>query len=102
MIKEEAPVALKRKPQNDIESLKQSIGAKQANKVIVTGDQDLQQVNKWWEKDDLSQDEQKWTYLEHHGVLFPPHWEPHHVQPLYNGEKKALSPLQEEMATYWA
>ena len=29
-------------------------------------------VTKWWEQeDDDYDDEKKWNYLEHHGVLFP-------------------------------
>jgi DNA topoisomerase-1 len=57
----------------------------------------------WWEDDELDeQNTQKWRSLEHHGVIFPADYSPHGIPMLYNGEPKALSSEQEEVATWWA
>ncbi|XP_002978794.2 DNA topoisomerase 1 beta [Selaginella moellendorffii] len=45
---------------------------------------------------------QKWTTLEHNGVMFPPAYQPHGVKMLYNGEPVDLTPAQEEVATMYA
>ncbi|KAK1262588.1 DNA topoisomerase 1 [Acorus gramineus] len=45
---------------------------------------------------------QKWTTLEHNGVIFPPPYKPHGVKMLYNGEPVHLKPEQEEVATMFA
>lgn len=67
------------------------------------GMSDVISVNRWWEKDDLNEDnEKKWDSLEHNGVIFPPRYQPHGVKLLYKGEPISLSPFQEEIATYWA
>jgi len=46
--------------------------------------------------------EKKWTTLSHHGVLFPPEYEPHGVRMLYDGKPVDLTPEQEEVATMFA
>jgi DNA topoisomerase I len=46
--------------------------------------------------------EKKWTTLSHHGVLFPPEYEPHGVRMLYDGKPVDLTPEQEEIATMFA
>lgn len=46
--------------------------------------------------------EAKWSTLEHAGVLFPPEYQPHGVQMLYDGQKVNLTPEQEEVATFFA
>jgi DNA topoisomerase-1 len=46
--------------------------------------------------------EKKWTTLSHHGVLFPPEYEPHGVRMLYDGRPVDLTPEQEEVATMFA
>jgi DNA topoisomerase-1 len=57
----------------------------------------------WWEEDDIDeQSTQKWRALEHHGVIFPPDYTPHGIPMIYDGEAKALSAEQEEVATWWA
>lgn len=43
-----------------------------------------------------------WSTLEHGGVLFPPEYEPHGVQMLYDGVPVDLTPEQEEVATFFA
>ncbi|OVA14492.1 DNA topoisomerase I [Macleaya cordata] len=45
---------------------------------------------------------QKWTTLEHNGVIFPPPYKPHGVKMLYNGQPIDLTPEQEEVATMFA
>lgn len=45
---------------------------------------------------------QKWTTLEHSGVIFPPAYKPHGVKMLYNGKPVDLSPDEEEVATMFA
>ncbi|RZC94327.1 hypothetical protein C5167_031287, partial [Papaver somniferum] len=47
-------------------------------------------------------DGQKWTTLEHNGVIFPPDYKPHGVKMLYNGQPVDLTPEQEEVATMFA
>jgi len=43
-----------------------------------------------------------WTQLEHHGVLFPPEYEPHGVPLTYDGKDVYLEPHEEEVATFFA
>ncbi|KAG8469576.1 hypothetical protein KFE25_006031 [Diacronema lutheri] len=57
--------------------------------------QDKDDVN--WKKGAI-----KWRTLEHAGVLFPPHYEPHRVPLVYAGAPVALSAEQEECATWYA
>ncbi|MQL82354.1 hypothetical protein Taro_014828, partial [Colocasia esculenta] len=45
---------------------------------------------------------QKWTTLEHNGVIFPPPYKSHGVKMLYNGKPVNLTPEQEEVATMFA
>ncbi|KAL2623239.1 hypothetical protein R1flu_003444 [Riccia fluitans] len=45
---------------------------------------------------------QKWTTLEHNGVIFPPAYQPHGVKMLYKGKPVDLTPEQEEVATMFA
>eukprot|EP00850_Spirogloea_muscicola_P017956 SM000159S01787 [mRNA] locus=s159:266749:269294:+ [translate_table: standard] len=45
---------------------------------------------------------QKWTTLEHNGVIFPPPYKPHGVKMLYDKKPVDLAPSQEEVATMFA
>ncbi|KAG8046514.1 hypothetical protein GUJ93_ZPchr0008g13757 [Zizania palustris] len=45
---------------------------------------------------------QKWTTLEHNGVIFPSPYKPHGVKMLYNGQPVDLTTDQEEVATMFA
>uniref|UniRef100_A0A5B7AMX0 DNA topoisomerase I n=1 Tax=Davidia involucrata TaxID=16924 RepID=A0A5B7AMX0_DAVIN len=45
---------------------------------------------------------QKWTTLDHNGVIFPPPYKPHGVKMLYKGRPVDLTPAQEEVATMFA
>jgi DNA topoisomerase-1 len=57
---------------------------------------------KWWEQDKEEDEDIKWHYLEHKGVIFTPFYKPHGIKMLYNGNRIDLTPEQEEMATYWS
>lgn len=57
---------------------------------------------KWWEVENNSDDDEtKWSYLEHRGVLFPPAYKSHCKNVLYKGKPIKLSLKSEELATYW-
>lgn len=58
-------------------------------------------AGKWWEKERDSNDQTKWQYLEHKGVIFPPFYKPHKKRVYYDGKTIELTPVQEEYATYW-
>ncbi|MCO5607990.1 hypothetical protein L7F22_062192 [Adiantum nelumboides] len=45
---------------------------------------------------------QKWTTLEHSGVIFPPPYNPHGIKILYENKPVTLTPAQEEVATMFA
>ncbi|XP_011627735.1 DNA topoisomerase 1 alpha isoform X1 [Amborella trichopoda] len=49
-----------------------------------------------------SGDGQKWSTLEHNGVIFPSPYKPHGVKMLYNGQPVDLTPEKEEVATMFA
>ncbi|KAI0316248.1 hypothetical protein OF83DRAFT_1164425 [Amylostereum chailletii] len=62
---------------------------------------------RWWEKQQdemLGDGSQKWTTLEHNGVIFPPPYEPlpENVKMKYNGKPVNLSPAAEEVAGFYA
>lgn len=66
-------------------------------------EEDDQHVWKWWEEQDLNVDV-KWKTLEHKGPVFAPPYEPlpDHVKFKYDGKTVRLSPLTEEVATFYA
>eukprot|EP00250_Pteridium_aquilinum_P001873 c12080_g1_i1 orf=193-3171(-) len=45
---------------------------------------------------------QKWTTLEHNGVIFPPPYKSHGIKMLYEKKPVTLTPAQEEVATMFA
>ncbi|KAJ2721996.1 DNA topoisomerase 1 [Coemansia sp. Benny D115] len=57
---------------------------------------------KWWLEQNNNDDGPKWQTLEHHGVVFPPDYEPHGIPLLYDGKKIKLHPEAEEVATFFA
>ena len=60
------------------------------------------QSSKWWEVEENSDDDEtKWSYLEHRGVLFPPAYKTHNQKVLYKGKPINLNLKSEELATYW-
>ncbi|RKP06192.1 hypothetical protein THASP1DRAFT_7692, partial [Thamnocephalis sphaerospora] len=64
------------------------------------GDEDNDEYRWWLEQN--RDDSIKWTSLEHHGVLFPPEYEPHGVRMKYNGREIDLEPEAEEVASFFA
>ncbi|EGR32433.1 hypothetical protein IMG5_083110 [Ichthyophthirius multifiliis] len=57
------------------------------------------------QSDEEEQDDEndiKWKYLEHHGVLFPDYWKKHNIKIMYDNKPIDLTLYQEEMATYWS
>ncbi|CEM35573.1 unnamed protein product [Vitrella brassicaformis CCMP3155] len=77
-------------------------------RVIVKTEADFEPLNCWWEKENLGASKgvkdttKQWDYLEHHGVIFTPQYEPHGVKIRYDGEPMALPPDAEEVANFWA
>mmetsp|Transcript_9756 Transcript_9756/g.14640 ORF Transcript_9756/g.14640 Transcript_9756/m.14640 type:complete len:784 (+) Transcript_9756:28-2379(+) len=62
-------------------------------------------VNRWWtdlKEGSYKQKTQKWSTLEHNGVVFPPPYEPHGIKMKYDGKEVDLTPEQEEVATFFA
>ena len=57
---------------------------------------------KWWESRGDDKSAKKWSTLVHHGLLFPPAYEPHGVAFLYKKEPVKLEPQSEEIATFYA
>ncbi len=57
---------------------------------------------KWWETGSKDKGGKKWATLVHHGVVFPPPYEPHGVPLVYDGEPVKLDPVAEEVATFYA
>lgn len=43
----------------------------------------------------------KWTYLEHHGVIFPDNYKHKGLSIMFRGKPILLNPIQEELAWYW-
>lgn len=71
------------------------------NKLLKAGTQGVVQ-RKWWERqeDEKKEDEeeedsdQKWTHMEHHGVIFAPDYVPHGIKPKIKGEHMELEIAQ--------
>ncbi|KAF8265535.1 hypothetical protein EI94DRAFT_1779278 [Lactarius quietus] len=65
-------------------------------------EEESEDVYKWWEQDPdqtvVGDGTQKWTTLEHNGVIFPPPYQPlpKHVKMKYNGKSVDLPPESEE------
>ncbi|GAA5826565.1 hypothetical protein JCM11251_002432 [Rhodosporidiobolus azoricus] len=62
-----------------------------------SGDEDM---HKWWENQEDT--DEKWKTLEHHGVMFPPEYEPHGIKMKYDGKPIELPPEAEEVASFFA
>jgi DNA topoisomerase-1 len=80
---------------------------KKSNKILkclaTTSLVDIVPIHKWWdEAADEDESEIKWNSLEHNGVVFAPRYEPHGIPIKYKGEEFKLTPIQEEIATFWA
>ncbi|KAI9437647.1 DNA topoisomerase I [Lactarius indigo] len=70
-------------------------------------DEETEEIFKWWEQDPdqtvVSDGTQKWTTLEHNGVIFPPPYQPlpSHVKMKYNGKSVNLPLESEEVAGFY-
>ncbi|KAH9972457.1 hypothetical protein BGW80DRAFT_1314640 [Lactifluus volemus] len=70
-------------------------------------EEETEELYKWWEQDPdqtvVSDGTQKWTTLEHNGVIFPPPYQPlpTHVKMKYNGKLVDLPPESEEVAGFY-
>lgn len=73
-----------------IKSLKKSDRLEEARKAY-----------KWWEAE-THPNGINWKYLEHPGICFPPEYAPHNIPLLYDGKEVALTPSQEEIASFFA
>ncbi|KAI0047749.1 hypothetical protein FA95DRAFT_1492111 [Auriscalpium vulgare] len=88
----------------EVEDTKKGKGKKKAK------DEESEVVYRWWEQDAeqtvVNDGIQKWTTLEHDGVIFPPPYQPlpPHVKMKYNGKSVHvdLSPAAEEVAGFYA
>ncbi|KAM9930134.1 hypothetical protein OXX59_000739 [Metschnikowia pulcherrima] len=58
---------------------------------------------KWWEDEKFGQGPERWSELEHNGVLFPPPYEPlpSYVKLYYDGKPVDLPPAAEEVAGFF-
>jgi len=65
--------------------------------------EDGEEEYKWWEDTAKGDGTQKWTTLEHNGVVFPPEYEPlpKNVMMRYEGVPVKLHPEAEEVATFF-
>ncbi|KAF6841387.1 topoisomerase i [Colletotrichum plurivorum] len=64
---------------------------------------DEEEEHEWWNAPKKEDDSQKWTTLEHNGVLFPPEYTPlpKHVKLHYDGKPVNLPVEAEEVAWYF-
>ncbi|KAI4241031.1 MAG: hypothetical protein L6R40_004779 [Gallowayella cf. fulva] len=65
--------------------------------------EDEEEEYRWWEDPTKGDGTQKWTTLEHAGVVFPPPYEPlpKNVRLLYDGKPVSMAPEAEEVATFF-
>ncbi|CAA7261616.1 unnamed protein product [Cyclocybe aegerita] len=66
--------------------------------------EEQEEIFRWWDNQDPEGDGTlKWTTLEHHGVLFPPPYEPlpSSTKMKYNGVEVDLPPESEEVAGFY-
>ncbi|BEI81445.1 hypothetical protein CcaverHIS002_0206050 [Cutaneotrichosporon cavernicola] len=68
------------------------------------GDEEGDDKYKWWEQEENADSSVKWTTFHHHGVLFPPPYEPlpKDVKMKYDGKTLTLPPESEEVAGFLA
>ncbi|KAJ8900954.1 hypothetical protein NDN08_000251 [Rhodosorus marinus] len=76
-----------------------SVDIRKEEYVFVGGEEDGER--RWWQEN-MDGNEQRWQNLSHHGVLFPPLYEPVRVPLIYNGEEIVLHPAAEEVAMFYA
>ncbi|KAI8347617.1 hypothetical protein EDC96DRAFT_486442 [Choanephora cucurbitarum] len=108
MIKKE-PTKVKAEPMDiDTVSKKRPLEKAATNKreKKVKKEEDDPTLYKWWEEEqhvELESDgTEKWSTLQHNGVMFPPEYEPHGIKMKYDGQPITLSPEAEEVASFFA
>eukprot|EP01104_Vermistella_antarctica_P014348 TRINITY_DN4494_c0_g2_i3.p1 TRINITY_DN4494_c0_g2~~TRINITY_DN4494_c0_g2_i3.p1 ORF type:complete len:815 (-),score=342.35 TRINITY_DN4494_c0_g2_i3:1433-3877(-) len=94
------PAAKKRKG-NDTKAVKKEPAKKKKAATVRKPKKEEPPVRKWWNEDPLPEGT-FWLTLSHNGILFAPDYEPHGVKLLYDGKGVALTPPQEEVATFYA
>lgn len=93
----------KRKPEKSVDAVSKEVGSTNSTPKKTKPNENGATTSKWWEKEpDSDEDEVKWNYLEHKGVIFPPFYEFKNFKVLYKGERITLTKAQEEMAYYWS
>mmetsp|Transcript_21271 Transcript_21271/g.44374 ORF Transcript_21271/g.44374 Transcript_21271/m.44374 type:complete len:774 (-) Transcript_21271:163-2484(-) len=92
-VKKKSKTPVKKPPAQKKKGLKQMERAERISHAM--------QAHLWWNAEDPPKGCQ-WVQMEHAGVSFPEPYEPHGVNMLYDGEEIALTPLEEEAATFFA
>ena len=87
-------------------SIKKGAKAKAAKKVETEQDKEAEEQEEeyhWWEDPTKGDRTEKWTTLEHNGVVFPPPYEllPKNVKMRYNGIPVSMAPEAEEIAGFF-
>lgn len=57
---------------------------------------------RWWDEQEGDEAKVKWSTLTHHGVVFPPEYEPHGKKMFYKRQPVDLTIKSEEIATFYA
>lgn len=100
--KSDKPVNKKRESTKSVEAVSKDADSSKSTPKKIKKDENGG-TTKWWEKDpDSEEDEVKWHYLEHKGVIFPPFYDYRRFKVLYKGQPIQMNRYQEEMAYYWS
>ncbi|KAJ5719036.1 hypothetical protein N7493_007491 [Penicillium malachiteum] len=103
--KESKPAAATKKQTNGTESVTPKKGKAKVKAESEDADEKEEEEDeyKWWEDPTKGDGTNKWTTLEHNGVVFPPPYEPlpKNVKLKYNGVPVTLHPEAEEVAGFF-
>jgi len=66
----------KKKPKVEVKDEEASPSKSPTKKKSKKEEEEEEELYRWWEAEALGDGTQKWTILEHNGVLFPPPYEP--------------------------
>lgn len=92
-IKDETKKSIKREGGKNVRKLKVHNKAERLDMAI--------KAYRWWKAEELPEGIQ-WRTLEHNGVMFPSPYTPHGIPLMYNGKQVTLTPVQEELASFYA
>ena len=109
---DDEPIARKAKPitsssKKDPKKVTGPSPKKKVKKEETPGSEDLEadeeEQYKWWEDPTKGDGTQKWSTLEHNGVVFPPPYEPlpKRVKLIYDGKPVSMHPDAEEIAGFF-